>query len=356
MIDVLMHIGLGKCGSSALQTALSKNTVQKLESKKYNNARYIAIDSSGYVFEGEDLAREAESQPQKYLISTDLHVLDSWTDDTYEHIKKRIADISNNGKDLIVISNEGWYLQSEQFKHYKVFEKLGIKVSAVCYIRNIVELVNSSWWQWGAWESDLDNFLKMSTAHMKTFPEELIKWQNLIGEECLSVKEVPSDIVSGFAEYTGAKGLINNANRNNTSLPGEILRFYQMHKELRPSMHASQIDFILTNVFNFDNTYEKTPWVLNKDQIQTIIDDSRESNLKVISMLDPDSKQDVLSNPRWWKVSAFAEKKISTSACDKPCLPYEKLDDLLLQSINVIKELYLENLKLHREIKDITQS
>lgn len=352
MTDVILHIGLGKNGSSALQTALSKKPVLQVKDSFSSKLIYVAIDNSGQIYAGKELSDKALYSPQKYLASTDLYKT-NWSDKIYEKIQSRLSLLSDNGKNIIVMSNEGWSHQADLFENSSFFEKLTLNAKAICYIRNPVELINSAWWQWGAWSGhSFEEVLGVIIPMLSNLYVELEKWQKLIGEKNVTVKILPKDIVSDFAYFAGLDNSLKNvSNRSNKSLPGEFLRFFQIHGELRPSMHDSSIDFILSEVFNLDSECDKTPWVLTKDLMKLILRETKAGNEKLFEMLDKESKESFLKDPKWREIDAFDDKEIVSPDCIDLCLPNEKIDQMLFQSIQIIKKMYLENLGLKQELQ-----
>ncbi len=349
-----MHIGLDKCGSSALQSALSENPVQKLHTSEYDILRYVTINNDGKIMSGEALSTHALCTPSQYASSQDLVTMDTWTDEIFTSIGSQLFDISNGGKDLLVFSCELWAYQANNFQRNHFFKRLKINSQAVCYVRNPVDWINSAWWQWGAWsEYDLDIVIqKFIHANISQWSIRLEEWQELLGAESVTIKLLPKDIVSDFNQYIGIEvSSQSKSNRINSSLPAAILRFYQKHRELRPTIHNSSIDFILSNALDFDETFEKTPWVLDRNHIEYILKETRESNQKLIQMLDKGAKNRCLSDTKWWDADAFNDKKLSPSICKEECLSYENIDHLLLQSFKSIKELSLENLKLKAQLQ-----
>ena len=351
MTNIIMHIGMSKNGSSALQTELSKNPIQKLVTKNTNYMKYVAIGHQGNVYEGRSLSNMAICSPSHYVNSTDIEASTNWSNDIFNEIRNQFSLLSNNNENILVMSNEGWFQKADTFKDSNFFEKLDLNAKVICYIRNPVDWINSAWWQWAAWtDYSLENALDSVIPALSNLHIELIKWQEIVGIDNITIKVLPQNIISDFSEFIGIIDDQNKKNRSNTSLPAEILRFYQMHKELRPDMDSSSLDFILSDVFNFDNSYEKTPWVLNRNDMRKILKETKEGNEKLIQLLDLESKKKVISDPKWWSVDAFFDKNISSPHCEKPCLPYEKLDKLLLDSIMGIKDLYLENMYLKRKL------
>lgn len=352
MVDVLLHIGLGKCGSSALQYSLSRNPVQNTKGKKYKNIKYVSIDKHGNLYKGRVLLDRSLHSISGYSSSCSADIK-NFSDETFSSLKHQFESISDNGETLIVMSCEVWSRQADIFVENSILEKLGIRARAICYVRNPVEWINSAWWQWGAWEAkhNLDEYIeKAIEKRTARWFYMLQKWQEVLGTDNIAIRVLPKDIVSDFYDFVGVDKTLNQENRNNSSLPAEILRFYQQHRELRSAPHDFIMDFILQNSLEFNDTYSKTPWVLNEDKIQEIIERTKISNQKLMDILDSNSREICEKDQRWWDITAFKSKIISPEVCDEECLSYDDLDNLLLQSFMSIKKLNLKNAALKKRV------
>ncbi|MEA2048160.1 MAG: hypothetical protein U9O64_06885 [Campylobacterota bacterium] len=351
MVDAVIHIGLGKSGSSALQYALSQRPIIKaLKNKKYKQVRYVSIDKTGYLYEGKQLANYAKYVPSGYSRSCNPKFMKTFSDEMFSLLNSKLHELSNNGESLIVLSSEGWSIQANQFKNNDIFKKLGINAYVICYVRNPVEWINSAWWQWGAWSGmSLDDYVMWAIKEeVSKWPNILKKWQNYLGKEQVTVKVLPKDIIRDFYEFIGVSTDSISTFRSNSTLSAEFLRFYQQHRELRPSPHESAMDFILSDVMPIDNSFEKTPWVLNEKHIKSILEETYDSNQSLIKLFENNSKEVCINDNKWWELSAFINKRVSTEFCYEDYLPIEKLDAMLFLSLKSIKKLYLENLKLKK--------
>lgn len=349
MIDAIIHIGLGKCGSSALQSALSKKPIQNLVNSKYKHIRYVSIDKLGNLYEGRSLTERAMRSSYGYSATCSAGAMINFSNETFIEIKSKLLQLSNNNKDLIILSSEGWSIQANMFRDNDILKKIGINAHIVCYVRNPVEWINSAWWQWGAWSGNsLDEYVTWAIdKRVSNWSGVLNQWKSYVGIKNMTVRILPNDIIKDFYDFVKSDELIENS-RSNSSLSGEILRFFQLHTELRPSPHNSAIDFILSDTLNLDKTFSKTPWILNESNIKKILEKTYDSNQNLMKFFDSKSREICKNDPRWWELNAFKSKNLESEYCDQDCLSIEELDKLLLSSFKSIKKLYLENLKLKK--------
>lgn len=347
-MDAVLHIGFGKCGSSALQSALSAEPVRIVKDSKYNQLVYVGISHGGEVLSGEALSEKAQTNHLSYVNGCGLYSENTLR--RCETIRQQLRDLSDEGRNLLVLSCEAFAGKIDYFSSHALFEKLGLNAKVVCYVRNPVEWVNSAWWQWGAWmenEQSLNSYVKRITPSQ--WATILKKWQNYLGVDKVQVRLLPKDIVSDFYALLGEEPLLEQQNNVNTSLPEEVLRFFQMHRELRPHPHVPKMDFILAEVLDFDEKYHKTPWVMTEEHISYILHETYDSNRELVEMMDEVSAEKCLNDRRWWHEDAFAQKHLAPEG-PEGILTDKVLSHMLLTSFHGIRNLYEEKMKLKKEL------
>ena len=343
MADIIIHVGLPKCGSSALQTVLSRNPIQDSSNLKYGKLKYLSLDHLGNVKAVEDLTHAAERSPSGYNASCCFR-WDNLNDAKLSELKAKFAALSNNGEHLLVLSCEGWFWLVDEFIKNDFFNKTGLNPHILCYARNPVEWTNSGWWQWGAWENlSLDDYVtKTSNTNLVHWAKNINMWINYVGGTNVTMKILPRDIVADF--YSLVEMDVPLVGEFNVSLPEEVLRFFQKFKELRPGgPEDAAIDFILSGVIKFDNSFKKTPWVITPEHIQKILEMTRDSSTKLLEVFEPGSKEICINDPKWWTLSAFDNKVLQPEAMDD-YFTIEVLEKLLLATFKGINRSYFERL------------
>ena len=355
MVDLILHIGFGKCGSTALQYALSNTPTLKVNKRKYKDIKYLSIDIDGNVYAESSLSTRARLTASHSVSSLAAVHFEKFSDETFNAIRQRLEKLSNNNESLLVLSCESWIRRADVFAKLSIFEKLGIRPKVIAYVRNPVEWINSAWWQWGAWsDKTLKNYIdEMLNTRILKWHTDVEKWKDLLGTENVEVKVLPKDIVKDFYQTVGVDMNLYKENRGNSSLPKEILRYYQKHRELRKSEHDNALDFLLSRHLKFHNSFSKTPWVLDPTMITHILTQSKENNLRLMELLDGDSKKICAEDRRWWDLSAFKDKIVSSPECKDECLTYEELDRLLMATIRGMEKLNAINLKFRQTIIDL---
>ncbi|NOY61910.1 MAG: hypothetical protein GXP10_01940 [Gammaproteobacteria bacterium] len=342
MTNAIIHIGAGKCGSSALQTVLSQDF--KFEGGGNGLVEYAAVRPDGLLLSGEGMLKLAASNPYGYCSSVNAAEIASLSRSKRKVLAKRLSGVCGSSG-CVVLSNEGWINESELFKSSDVLQSLKLKCHAVCYVRPPVEWINSAWWQWGAWTgAPFPRWLNGNLMHVRWF-EKIEKWQDVKGVEKLTVRLLPKDIVSDFCGVLGVRS--PQENRSNVSLPASVLRLYQRHRYLRPDPHSSAIDFVLARYLN-GGVNDPTPWVLGPKVIERIIEKTRQSNLRLLTLLDENSKAKIKEDPRWWDPTAFSFRQKEPPMAKK--VNPEKLEAIAVQALRAIWELDQENRQLRQKI------
>ncbi|MGM0562342.1 MAG: hypothetical protein ACQETX_14895 [Pseudomonadota bacterium] len=322
-MPIVLHVGMPKCGSSAIQNYLSSRVFHEASKA---SVVYLAVKRDGVVVFGERLVREAANSPFGYASSHNAEIINSISKSKSKRVIDLINDFLSQGF-LVIISNEGWGPKPDAFSDsHEIFSNLKEKVEVVGYVRPQVEWINSAWWQWGAW-SDV-KFDRWVSANKKTsqWGKAFESWSKKPWVKKATPRLMDADVVSDFVGYLGLPEV--SAGHSNKSLPGSLLRFFQGHRELRRGPHSSAIEFVLSGVIDFPDN--KTPWVVPKWQVEDVLSSCRDDNLLLESYLSQ-SGLSILDNDKWWAFSPYRDKNVEPPGPVKPS--YDDLDELLFSAL-----------------------
>lgn len=301
-VNSVLHVGLGKCGSSALQRALSQRP--EFVSSAGQRYAYVAVNRRGKLVSSDALINQAARSSYGYLASANAEHLAGLN-------KLKMVALSHGFDGILargvrpILSNEGWTRQIELFKEGEILERLGLRPMVVIYVRPQVAWLNSAWWQWGAWsELDFEAWLRRQLPKVDWW-SLITPWHQWVGRSNVQVRLLPDDILGDFFAIIESRA--PKAERSNASLPGSVLRLLQRHRELRPSAHVSALEFVLERHLE-PNQSDATPWVLNTEWMERIINRCRSGNESLLASLDPDSQKRMLEDARWWDATDFAQK------------------------------------------------
>ena len=319
---VFLHIGASKCGSSALQTALTANPTIKRNDGSVIQYAEMKLKKDCIVT-GKALTKSAGIY--KYKASPDANEL----------LKADLDGIGVEMKghpDDLLFSSEGWLFQPEQWT--TILDRLGIEVEVVIYVRPQVLVLNSAWWQWGAWSDRPFDAWMEKRLDLSMWGAWIAKWKRIPRVKNITVRPVIGDIVGDFYTHILNATPPEIIDRPNPSLSGPLLRLFQRNRSLRPTIHASRIDFALSDSVAMN---EPSIWVMDKAWIQRVLDRTKDDINLLMSFMDKDCAQAVQDDPRWWSLSAYADR-VSESPLPQP-IPAQKLEELCVEMANAIYKL-----------------
>ncbi len=306
---LILHVGGAKCGSSALQSTFSAQP--RLTAPGTPDVVYAALHARRGLVHGEALAAMARSQSFGYVSSaTAQDLLDlnrSFRDRALSDLRGLLAN-----HDHVVLSNESWLPRCDMMTEMGLLEDLGEAFGVFAVVRPQVETINSGWWQWGAWSK---RPLKLEVWAKRHLPQcqwhsHLQTWQQHPACTDVAVRLLSRDIVGDFlAAYglTPDPGL-PQGKTSNVSLPGEVLRLFQRHPDLRKG--RAVIDFALAG---FGLGDQPTPWVVDPDLAGQITAQSRADNEALCAMLPEDQASRMRDAPGWWSGTAYADRSLEPS-------------------------------------------
>ncbi len=301
-----IHAGVDKCGSSSLQRFLSING--SLLDNKNRLIIYKCLTRKG-LLSPQKIKSLSNKNKNAYKSSMDLkNILNI---ENYE-LRKMFEKykISNPGKNLQILSCEGWYrgLKNEQFisKISNFLEDpINDKLVIIAFLRSPVLWINSAWWQWGAWESkknkyQFDEWLEKETLNVNWY-RHFGELNSLKKNFKLVLKPLKKDIIVEFSKILNLKGDLNLPGRINTGLPLEILKLYLKYPKFK---------FILKKIFVNKNFvgYGSTPWILSKSNIRFILNNTYKNNKKLLNLLDEEDKLFLLNDKSWWDIDFYKDK------------------------------------------------
>lgn len=321
-MTIILHVGAPKCGSSAIQTSMSQNpSLHRIDGSA---VEYVSIAGrTGQLLRGEQLRKEAERDVHGYVASPKAADLLNFD---LEQLGSQLHRIEHDA----VLSYEGWI--SEPGKWAEILSRIGIKVHVVAYVRPHVDLLNSSWWQWGAWSGQSFDVWMGNRIKANMWWQLLNTWKSLDCVESCTVRLLQGDVVHDF--YT--RVLRTEAPKEkvlaNSSMPSVVLRLFQRKRQLRPGQHDSKIEFMLGRLLDLQGA---SPWVLDDHWIERILSETKADNTKLLSLLDEQSAAAMQNDERWWNASAYSDKVAEPHGPISPDL--EQLEDLSADLILALK-------------------
>jgi hypothetical protein len=238
--QLILHVGAPKCGSTALQNALSMSP--DLVDQQGRSLRYIAwrqVGKVGGALYGRDVVQAAQASAYGYV---------SWPnfrpDDPASVIFAGLDRVRRAGLargHVPITSCEGWISRAEAFAPY--LARWGHPpVEVVAFLRPVVEWNNSAFWQWGIWNvPSLDSWLTRGNLRY-SFGRDLEAWSRIPNVRVRFAWAQP-DAVAQFAQWYGVS--LEPALARNTSSSPPLVGVLMRHRRLRPDGHTAATEFVV---------------------------------------------------------------------------------------------------------------
>lgn len=328
---LIIHGGAGKCGSSALQTWLPRAGLMR--SDEIGVGRYAVVRRNGLVL-GESLRRRAEDSLSGAKSSPIFSNLGTFGESFPTLLRRRLGQYYED-HDFLVVSNESYFHTSESAHLLLDCVPDDVQVEFIAWVRSPVDLVNSAWWQWGAWSSStLSEYIGKFLDTQMRWGEFAEQYAGLVDR--VDVVPLRGDIVGDFCDIYSIGQRVEQIDRANASLPGEVLRLYQRHPDLRPEPHRPRFDFILSRSLPGG----KPPWVVPMDEVERIIEFMGEQAPLMEKHVRSVYMDRISSDPRWSDPEEFRSKPV------EDWRPQEagdgELDELCYQLVKALDETYRE--------------
>lgn len=338
---LIIHAGAPKCGSSSLQTILSRD--REFRSSSGNVFRYAAITDHGNLAIGEDIRHIREGRIEGLARSADLDDLQRLGKPEVARLVQALNSCLKAAN--IVLSCEGWLARADEFADLGLLAGIETPVDVVAYVRPQADYLNANWWQWGAWNpATFQQWIYLTAFSECAWGSHGRKWMAMAGVSSVHMRLRPADIITDFFGWLSCDA--PPATTVNRSLPGVALRFLQRHRDLRPDAHASAIDFVLERALKCD--FGPTPWVLPIAHVTHVIQEYLSDNLALLDLLSASDRARMLADPHWWSPSAYQDRTVQTP---EPCPPDgEEMDAFAAELARALMELEQEHAALRARI------
>jgi hypothetical protein len=329
---LFIHVGMPKCGSSAIQSLLSNSDFYQ----DNKHILYVSIDRFGNLLYGDKLFQQAKRSIFQYSSSVEISHLLKLDQDKRKAILNKFELLFQNFE-TIIISNEGWGVKPHEVNQFfeTFFSMRSFEIDIIGFIRPQVEWFNSAWWQWGAWTGHtFDHWLDRTIDEASWF-KHIEMWNSFNWVNNVHFSLLNSHMISGFLSKIRAT-FNENSIISNQSSPKLLLRFFQLNREFRVDAHDSGKEFALNRWLNFQD--KATPFVIEKKNIEKIQTFHKDANERLIDYLsEEDKKLFQQENSKWFFTLSYEKKNILQSSPES--LTNMEYQTLLVTSENAINIL-----------------
>ncbi|MEL7098466.1 MAG: hypothetical protein AAGM84_06515 [Pseudomonadota bacterium] len=295
--QVILHIGGPKCGSSALQSALSA-------APDHGAYRYVAARMHRGALRplrGFLLRRRALASPFQYVSFPNFMRIED-----PETVHHAITDAIRRGLNkgyVPILSNEGWCTWPDHFA--RILADLGNPpTDIVCYVRPPTDWINSAYWQWGLWShQNLGRWLDQGNIRYN-FHEKLPAFA-AIPNVRLRVQRPQPDVVAKFAGLYGLK--VPAVGTANGTAPTSLIGLVQRNRApFRPSPLDPSIEFIFSRWCPMPD--EPRPWAMSARHVVDLRPVLNSARARFEQLLAPEDFSDLMQDPRWHSEEPYHER------------------------------------------------
>lgn len=289
---LILHVGAPKCGSSALQTALTRQPDHR--DAEGRRLRYVALNGSPRRLRpiyGDMVQRLGAASPYGYACWPNF----GRQSDAAAILAalRRVLLAGEKGGWAPILSCEGWINHPEVLAG-ALAEWGHPPVEVVAFLRPPVAWTNASWWQWGIWTvRDVGTWIDRQFLPY-SFADNLARWAQIPNLR-LRVRRSRPDVLGKFAALYGID--LKEAAPGNAAPPPSLTGFMLRNRRFRATPHDARAEFV------FQRWCDAAPgerlWALNPDQVRSLRPVTRHSRDLLRELLAPEDLADVMADPRW---------------------------------------------------------
>jgi hypothetical protein len=330
-MHLILHIGAGRCGSSSLQTLLSQQPFWTADdaSQRYE---YVCILPDGNLLRGAHLRRTAKSFPEGFCVSVGAEAAFAGDEAVLVRLSGQLRSMIDDGITPIA-SWEGWLTQPHFFAKHDVFRRLGVAAKLIAFVRPQLPWLNSAWWQWGAWSGQEFRQWVEASRPKARWATLLASWREVPGVASLETHMARRDVVKTLFASLGVSPP-ELARRNKGEDP-VVLRLLQNAPDHIRSRRSS-LGFVLERWLP-ELGKNGAPWVFTPDDAAALIEGYRADNERLLNLVSPEAKRDMLAEPEWWDANTFANRRVSSAYGAGPSA--DELGDFAKRALRAIAKL-----------------
>lgn len=321
-VQVLLHIGAPKCGSSALQRALSVQPVLRgADGRRHVYMAARATEGGGLApVTGRRLAAMMRHSVHGYL---------SWPNVTrqddqpayWAQVGAGIAAQARAGR-VPILSSEGWVAHADQAPALAAAAGLET-LDAVAYVRPPLDWLNAAYWQWHIWHTGFFHNRQVARwlerARYDIGPH-VAAWATAPNVR-LAVDSARTDVVAGFATRYGLP--LQAGTKVNSAPPPALTGFFLRNRRFRPTPHDSAAEFVVQRWCQFAPSDKL--WAFLPSFAQEVWPRLQEDVARMMEALPPETAERLLAEPGWTSLDPYwARMKAGPTRLDDP----EALADL----------------------------
>jgi hypothetical protein len=330
--QLVLHIGAGKCGSSALQAALSRSP--DLTAADGTRYRYrVAAGGAGHydLLGGAALTRAAAASAYGYAA---FPAVPGAAPEAYARALARAHGEGRAEGFVPVLSNEGWIGQAPFMA--RTLAAMGHPPTlALAFLRAPVDWLNAAFWQWGVWSQPRFERWYGGARSPYGLAEQLAAWAAIPNLQ-LQVFSGRADVVAALAGHLGVApggaaagagtGMGAGMGAVNRSSPPALIGFLLRNRQFRPDAHSPGAEFVAGRWCPApapDHPLARKPWAVRAPDIEALRPLAQATTAALQRLLPPLQRARLFTaDPRW-----TGERPYHAEILARPT-PLHRLDEL----------------------------
>lgn len=281
MQRLVLHVGVGKCASSTLQSYLSNFPILSTDRPIGGVVRYVAANKLGTILHGSNLTQALTGNPYGYLSSADNVLSDKAA---FLAAMAGIASVCGPD-DTVVLSCENWSILGFVTPQVEdIINSSPVPVDVFMLTRPPVDWVNAAWWQWGAW-SEKNASDSLNSLEKINFLKSLDQWRKIGKVERVAVHDVSQGPLETFLSFVGASELAPVwGKRLNAASDFDVLRHLIRNKDhYSRTIHNPATEFRLNALILGSRVH--LPFIVSRPMAREMIARDRADNEALITLM-----------------------------------------------------------------------
>lgn len=300
-VRAILHVGAPKCGSSALQRALSAQPT--LTGADGRSHVYLAARLSGgrvVPVGGRRLCAMAGRSVHGYAAWPNITRYDD-PDAYWPAVAGAIAGAVRRDR-VPILSSEGWIAHAEAAAILR--RATGIEVLDVAaYLRPPLDWLNAAYWQWAVWQMGRFHLpgVERWLAGARFDPgAQVADWAAVPGVR-LAVGSARGDVVEDFARRYGLP--LSAVGQVNVAPPPALTGFLLRNRRFRPTPHDSATDFVVQRWCRFAPAPKL--WAFQPRFATAVWPRLQEEVARLMAALPPEAADRLAAEPGWTSLAPY---------------------------------------------------
>lgn len=314
-VQAIVHAGAPKCGSSALQRALSAQPVTTgADGRVYPYLAGRLTQDGLAAVQGRRLAAMTRHSVHGYL---------SWPNVArqedpaayWARVGAAAGAQARRGQ-VPILSSEGWIEQARAAGPLARAAGLDL-LDVMIFVRPPLDWLNAVYWQWAIWKMgafENRRTLRWLRQARYALGGHVVAWAGA-PQVRLTVETAQRDVVAGFAGHYGlplrAEGKVNPAP------PPALTGFLLRNRRFRPTAHDSAVEFVVQRWCRFAPSDKL--WAFLPRFAQDIWPRLQEDQDRMMQVLPPRTAERLLAEPGWTSLDPYwARLRAGPTRLDDP--------------------------------------